>query len=160
MKTVRDGHERLLASKREELSEIVRQCMQSIHMADDGSGETKSIITNADNYYSRKREEIAECRSLALLDGLQPQMLQYKDDTEEMLEAARRPSPAPQAPLSTNGAAATQTAQPKKIYKTFNRSILFPAKLLENEAEIDEYVDKMRDNLKQLLKNCDGIRLK
>ncbi len=50
--------------------------------------------------------------------------------------------------------------QPKKIIKTYNRQIIFPAKRLESEADIDNYVEKIRDQLKQLLKNCDGIQLK
>ena len=51
------------------------------------------------------------------------------------------------------------TPAPKKIHKAYNRSVVFPAKLLESEADIDAYVEKMRSQLKQLLKNCDGIKL-
>ena len=31
---------------------------------------------------------------------------------------------------------------------------------LESEADIDAYVEKMRQQLKQLMKGCDGIQLK
>ena len=50
--------------------------------------------------------------------------------------------------------------QPKKIIKQYNRQIVFPAKRLESETDVDAYVEKIRDQLKQLLKNCDGIQLK
>ena len=30
----------------------------------------------------------------------------------------------------------------------------------ETDADIDVYVEKMREQLKQLMKNCDGIQLK
>ena len=36
---------------------------------------------------------------------------------------------------------------------------MFPAKTLKSDAEIDAYVEKIRDNMKQLLKGCDGIKL-
>lgn len=49
---------------------------------------------------------------------------------------------------------------PKKLIRPYNRQIIFPAKRLESEAQIDDYVEKVRAQLKQLLKNCDGIQLK
>ena len=68
----------------------------------------------------------------------------------------------PVTPPSNNGGGTTTVTPPapKKVYKSLNRSIVFPAKRLESEAEIDDYVEKMRESLKQLLKNCDGIHLK
>ena len=47
----------------------------------------------------------------------------------------------------------------KKVVRTFNRQVVFQAKTLQNEEDIDEYVEKIRSQLKQLLKNCDEIRL-
>ena len=46
------------------------------------------------------------------------------------------------------------------LARTGIRVYTFPAKRLESEADIDTYVEKIRDQLKQLLKNCDGIQLK
>ena len=51
------------------------------------------------------------------------------------------------------------TAVTKKVYKNLNRQIVFPTKTLETEADIDAYVEKMREQLKQLMKNCDGLKL-
>ena len=47
-----------------------------------------------------------------------------------------------------------------KAYKTVNRSIAFPTRILETEAEIDEYVEEVRANLKNLLGGSDGINIK
>lgn len=52
-----------------------------------------------------------------------------------------------------------KTPQPKKVIKSLNRQVVFPARRLESEADVDEYVEKMRIQLKQLMKNCDGIQL-
>ena len=124
-------------------------------------GDFKNIISVADNFYDQKKQQIADLRSLALLDGLLPPMLQYKDDTVDKLEMAKRPPVIPPKPPVDNKPGGTITPPaPKKVYKSLNRSIVFPAKRLESEAEIDDYVEKMRESLKQLLKNCDGIHLK
>jgi hypothetical protein len=157
MATVHEGHGRLLAAKREELLEIVRQCMEAIHTAAGNNIDAKNLVTTADNFYSQKKERIAELRSLALLDGLVPPMLTYKDETCERIEVMTRPpKPQPQHSVVKEGPA-TQT--PKKVIKSLNRQVVFPAKRLESEADIDDYVEKMRSQLKQLMKNCDGIQL-
>ncbi len=54
----------------------------------------------------------------------------------------------------------TEKPASKKVYKSLNRSIVFPAKRLENEEDIKAYIEEMQDTLQQLLKNCDGIDLK
>ena len=134
--------------------------MEAIHTAAGRAIEFKDIITDADNFYMQKKEQIAAYRSLALLDGLLPPMLRYKDETAEKLEAVKKPPVVPVKPPVGNPGGGTQPPAPKKVYKYLNRSIVFPAKLLESEADIDDYVEKMRESLKQLLINCDGIQLK
>ena len=48
----------------------------------------------------------------------------------------------------------------KKTYKPIFRQSLLKAARLESEDEIDVYVDKLREQLKTLLKGSDGIELK
>ena len=43
--------------------------------------------------------------------------------------------------------------------RAYNRQVVFQAKTLQTDADIDDYVEKIRSQLKQLLKNCDEIKL-
>ena len=155
MATVREGHDRLLKAKREELIGYCQQCMGAIHQAAGGHPDTRDYITKADTFFKQKMDTIDTMTSLALLDGLLPPMLQYKDTAVARIENAIRP-PEPPKPQSVKP---NPTSAPKKIIKSFNRSIVFQAKQLESEADVDEYVEKIRAQLKQYLKGCDGIRL-
>ena len=155
MSTVREGHDRLLKAKREELIGYCQQCMGAIHQTSNGHPDTREIINKADTFYKQKMDTIANMTSLALLDGLIPPMLQYKDSACEKLENLKRPVEPPKPVTPTKPG----TAAPKKIIKAYNRSIVFPAKQLETDADVDAYLDKVRDQLKQLLKGCDGIKL-
>lgn len=160
MATVTAGHDKLLAAKRNEILEIVRQCMAEIHQAANADSNVKNIINTADNFFTQKKEKIAELKSLALLDGLVPQMWQYKDDTLEKIEIMLRPAPQPEPPAVHNGSSGYgEKPAPKKVIKAYYRQSIFPAKKLESDNEIDAYVEKVRSNLKQLLKDCDGIQL-
>lgn len=159
MATVQEGHNRLLAAKREEVMEIVTQCMGAIHQAANGNPNTRDIVDKADKYYTQKRDTIKELKSLALLDGLVPPMLQYKDSACGSIEVMLVPQE-PKPPVTHTSGGTTTPPAPKKIIKSYNRQVIFPTKRLESEADIDAYVEKMRQQLKQLMKGCDGIQLK
>lgn len=154
--TVRKAHNEMLAKKREEVLEIVRQCLAEIHTAANGDTRVNNLITSADNYFTQQKSKIASCESMALLDGMFIPMCNYKDDTVDRIESALKPvvvSP----PVKTGGG--DTTPPKKKVIKAYNRQVVFQAKTLESEADIDAYVEKIRSQLKQLLSNCDGIKL-
>ena len=156
MDTVRKAHNAMLEEKRGELNEVVRQCMADIHeQSTSGDGTLiRPIIQKADEFFTQRKQRIAETRSLALLDGMMPPMWAYKDDTLRRLESISRP-PMPQPQVKPN-----DPPKPKKIIKSIYRQSIFPAKRLESEAEIDVYVEQMRKQLLAFMKGSDGIDLK
>ena len=158
MATVREGHGRLLEAKRVEVGDMITQCMGAVHRAANGDFKANDLIARADEFYTQQKQKVRDYQSLALLDGLIPPMLQYKDNMLERLETllAPRAQPTPPAPTADGGA----TPPVKKVIRPYNRSIIFPAKKLETMEDVDDYVEKIREQLKQLLKNCDGIQLK
>lgn len=157
MATVNAGHDKLLDEKREELLEIVRQCMAEIHTTAGGDTNCKSIIEKSDNYFTQCKQQIAQLKSLALLDGLVPQMWSYKDDSVDRLELAKQPP----KPVDPKPATPTTPAKPalQKHIKTVYRQAAFPSKTLESKEDIDAYVERMRAYLNAMLKDCDGIKL-
>lgn len=160
MATVREGHDRLLGFKREELNDVIVQCMGAVHQASKGDVKVRDLIDKADTYFSQQKEKVQSYQSLALLDGLIPPMLQYKDSMVGRIESALEPPKPvePPKPPASNGG--TVPPAPKKIIRPYNRSVIFPAKQLESAEEVDTYVEQMRKQLKKLLENCDGIQLK
>ena len=81
-------------------------------------------------------------------------MFTYKDDACGRIETIIKPAPK-QVPKKDELA----KPAPKKVIKSFYRQTVFPAKRLESETEIDAYVESVRQRLKQLMQNCDGIEL-
>lgn len=156
MDAVTASHDKMLEEKRSELLEVVRQCMEDIHaLMNPGSDvSVRSILQKADDFYTQKKQRIAETKSLALLDGMMPPMWTYKDDTLHRIEGIIAPKPTP-AP-NPNPA----PVKPKKLIKPIYRQSIFPAKRLESEDEINAYVEQMRKQLLAYMKGSDGIDLK
>ncbi len=156
MAKVKASHDAMLEEKRAELLEVVRQCMAEIHQAlDDGNSTAKTISEKADVYYEQQKEKIAETTSLALMEGFPIPMWNYRDETVSKIEFSKRP-PKPVDPKPVDPVKPVA----KKTYKPIFRQSLLKAARLESDAEIDAYVDKLRDQLKTLLKGSDGIELK
>lgn len=154
---VKSAHDKMLEVKRGELLEIVRQCLEEIHTVANMDNKVKNVVESADNFFVQKKERIAETKSLALLDGLIPPMWQYKDSARERIESLLKPvesNPTPIVKETSNG-----YGEVKKVIKAYHRQTIFPTKTLETEADIDAYVEIVRSHLKQLMKNCDGIKL-
>ena len=154
MATVRAGHGRLLEAKRAEVSDVIAQCMGAVHTAAGkaaASAKAQDIAARADDYFSQKKAQLPAMESLALLDGLIPPLLQYKDQAVESLEVLVEPSVNP---------GSGPAAGPKKIIRSYNRAVIFPTKTIASAEDVDDYVEKMREQLKTLLQNCDGIQLK
>ena len=156
MAKIKASHDAMLEEKRTELLEVVRQCMAEIHTAAaGGSPTTKAISDKADTYYDQQKTKIAETTSLALMEGFPIPMWNYRDDAVSKIEFSKQP-PKPVDPKPVDPVKPVV----KKTYKPIFRQSLLKAARLESDAEIDAYVDKLRDQLKTLLKGSDGVDLK
>lgn len=154
IKKVKEVHDRMLKEKRDDILEIVRQCLEAIHTKAADDEKARAISNTADTFYDQKKEKIAETESLALLDGLVPPMLSYKDQVVDRIEAVLRPEP-PKPPVGPE-----PPKPPKKEFiKAYNRQVVFPTKTLKSEEDIDAYLQNIKKQLEQLMKGCDGIRL-
>ena len=158
MDTVRTAHDKMLEEKRAEVLETVRQCMEATHTAANGDSKVSHLIEKSDRYFSQCKEKIAELKSLALLDAMFLPMCQYKDDTISNIESVLAP-PAPKPQVQPTQPGKETAPAKKKVVRAYNRQVVFQAKTLQTDEDIDDYVEKIRSQLKQLLKNCDEIKL-
>lgn len=171
MKVVREGHNRLLDGKREEILEIVRQCMEEIHSGDRNDSFILDIIKKTDDFYTQKKKEIAETESLRILDGFIPSLWSEKDQAVKDIisieksnaEAERRRNDEEGKQSGENDTVKETEVSPepekKKHIKKFYRQSIFPARTLESESDIREYLETIEKNLMTLLGDCDGIEI-
>lgn len=159
MDTVREGHGRLLEAKRAEILEIIRQCLSEIHTLAGDVYDARAISERADKFFDQQKARVAELESLQLLDGLVPQMWEYKDDTVDKIDGIVHPKPPVAPTVKPNEGGAVTPPAPKKVIKNVYRQAAFPSKTLESQEDIDAYVERMRAYLTAMMKDCDGIKL-
>lgn len=156
MATVRRGHDQLLDEKREEIFEIIRRCLEEIHTLASDAPETKDIARKADHFFDEQKEQVRRMKSLQLLDGLKEQIWSYREQKVSQMESMRKPEE-PTEP---------KVAEPPRGYATPEKKIQtmyrqqFPAKILGSPEDVDGYVERIRAQLTETLKNYDGIEIK
>ena len=157
---LREVHDRLLEDKRRGTFELFDQCLDSLRDAAKDDPKTADVLEQADGYYAKQKDETPNVQSLTMLDGLQNKALARQKELLEQIETALAP-PAPEPDVTAapeqNGSPAP--AEKKKIVKKVNRQLLFPAKRLASDEEIDAYVEEIRARLKSDLTGCDEIQL-
>lgn len=175
MKRVKDGHQKLLQAKREDILEEVRECMSLVHSSGAGHKECNEVLERADRYFDSKKQEIQKEQVMKLLDGLLPNLWNMRDRFVSTIEDLKRedqepkPDPKPVVPKSsdskensqensTQGVKHTPTP-PKRVYRSIYKAS-FPAATLESEKDIDSYVENIRKMLLRMMKDQDGIKLK
>ena len=125
--------------------------MEEVHTLSNGDVSCMELVKKGDTFFDQQKGKIRELQSLALLDGLVPQIWSYKDDLCDHIEIAKKPPELVQ-PKKPD---APTTSAPKTVY----RQAAFPAKTLESQEDIDAYVERMRSYLTAMMKDCDGIKL-
>lgn len=156
MATVKASHDKMLDEKRADLFEIVRQCMEEMHTKAAMCIESKTISEKGDEYYGQMQEKIKAQQSLALLDGYIQQMLAYKDNACERIEAFTAPKSSPTTEIKPVAVG----SKPKKTLKPVYRQFAFPTKRIETKSELDAYLNGIRKHLSELMKDSDGIEIK
>lgn len=178
MKRVKESHQKMLQEKREEILEVVRQCMSAVHSSGAGHKECNDILDRADRYFDGQKKEIQNKQELMLLDGLVMDLWNMRDrfvnNMEDLKRAAQEPKvPNPTPKKSGDGTGTTEAASlhgtehkeertpvpPKKVYRSVHKAS-FPAATLETEADVDSYVENIRNMLLRMMKDQDGIKLK
>ena len=150
MSKVKAIHGDMLIEKRKELLSILGNCEADIKTEAEKDAKTKTFYDKAVIHYAEQQQLINKTYCLVLLDGFQTQMWGYRDNALSEIEAAQK-TEVPAAPV---------TPKPTKNYKQVYRQSLLKATRLENNADIDAYVENIRGQLKAFLKGTDGIELK
>lgn len=157
---LREAHDGLLEEKRRETLELLEQCFDSLREAAKDDPKTVDVLAQASGYYAKQKEETPNIQSLMMLDGLKAKALERQKETLAQIEKALAPpAPTPETVVKLDKNDTPVPPPQKKTVKKINRQLLFPAKRLASEEEIDAYVEEIRARLKSDLTGCDEIQL-
>lgn len=148
-------HDVMLEEKRQELLKIADECLEEIRAKAEDDSKARGIMQEAEAHFAHKKECIAGIQQLAIVDSQIHHMWLQKDEAISKIEDLHKKEAEPEAVRIT-----PQEKAPKaKKIKSIHRMTMFPKSTVETEADIDAYVENIRRRMKNMLKDCDGIKL-
>lgn len=135
--TVEQAYGELLALKKEELYADIQAVMGEIHQA--AGLDQKELIAKADEALNSKKILASDASALTQLDAMKIQISDIRQRYIKSLMAKATP--------------------PDRKTQTVNRGTLCYTTKLENQADIDAYVEEIRETLTKLLKGNDVIHI-
>lgn len=153
-------HSEMLKAKRSAVVNSITQSRELVKQAAGAEemGKVAYLVNEAYNFLEAKKEYADKLANLALLDALLPQISSKVDGyclrIEDALKQTAEPVPAPDV--------SSTPEQPKpapKKYVKVSRMQVFRPKHLENESEVNAYIEEIRKQMLDLLKGNDGIEL-
>jgi hypothetical protein len=152
MQGVRTAYSKFLEQKKEEVRGIIILCMGDIHtLAEEVGSKANDEVKRADDRFSDYKRKVTDATMLTLLDAMITQLQNYKDQVCKRIESILH------EPLPPSGTGNGQL-KPKKIVQV-RRYDLFPAKRLQTQEEVDNYLENIRKKCYDALDENDGIQI-
>ena len=136
MQNVQANYNKLLDIKRKDVLAEVQSAMAEVHEA--ARIDQKEILTRADNALAAKRDSVPRTDDLTALDAMRIQIQNIKQQYLKLLIVP---------------------ADPKIDVVTVNRGSLCYSTKLKNEADIDLYVEALKDKLTGMLEGHDVLQI-
>ena len=92
---VKAAYEALLNQKKEEVAEIIRQCMEDVHQLAGEARNADQLLRQADDHFANKRTVAKTATALTDLDAMTTQLLAYKDNICKRMEVLAAPNRPP-----------------------------------------------------------------
>lgn len=140
------AYKRISESRREYIQEAIFRARADIHILAGDDPELRSEIQKADEELERRREEAQCASSPTLLDASVMQIQTYAGSVCRRLESI----------IANKNSAYT----PKENIASLHRYDVMPQKRLSSEAEVNAYVEALRQKLLSALKDHDAIQIK
>jgi len=138
---VKTAYDTVLEQKKNEVRDMITRCMGDVHTL-AGVGRATDDVIKSDRQFEKYKEDVENTNDITLLDAMITRMLNHKDTVCKQIELI--------------------IAEPSSKYgKIINvrRYEIFPIKQLTSNEEINAYLDGIRNDLCERLKNNDGIQI-
>ncbi|MDR3264819.1 MAG: hypothetical protein LBT15_02290 [Synergistaceae bacterium] len=136
----------LLERKKDEAHGLIRECMGDIHTLAGSRNILRDVVTKADDYFTKKKNEVSAAASLTELGAMTPRILDFRDAECRRIEAIIQPA-----------RSGDDSAKPKAA--TVRRHEILPARKLQSREDVDRYIDEIREKLYAALESGDGIQI-
>lgn len=162
MPKVKALHDTLLKDMQADVLDTIKKSREKIENATKGFeslSKVKQIIASACDYFDNKQKSVPKENSLVQLRGILSNITDSATKYEDMIALAKLPPKPPVVKPDPNPNPDPKPAR-KKTRKTSFKYTICQNAVLETDADIDAYVENIRETIKFLKKGYDELEIK
>ncbi|TJW09728.1 BREX system P-loop protein BrxC [Parvibacter caecicola] len=166
MAKVRSAHEAVLQRRRRALLDHWEEVQAELLDYAQQKGQAEAFTDAVKRAVTQRKEDAAKADTINRIEALESQLGQYRDNTvvaiEEAVERheAQAAAEASVAGAPSRPASAAPAPAPQPKTKELRRADVCPPTKLTSEADVDQYVEKIRHALLEALRENGAVRLK
>lgn len=151
---IEEEKSKVVASKKEELNDLIDSCMFEVKYKADSSVKLKGILDSAKHQFDTKRDEVNRMSDLVALDAKKNAITNLKDkimsDMDKVLnqkEVSKRDEP-------------VTPKKRKKQVRQLQRAVVFSQANLSSAADVDRYLANIKNRLLSYINDDEEVEIK
>lgn len=148
---IHEERDKVLASKKAEVIEVIDSCLHEIEIKADTNEKLQTVLMNAKQQFNTKKDEVNKLDSLVALDAKINTITNLKDEIINKMDAI------------LNQKVIIQSTPPKKATKKIRqlqRAVVFNQAKLTSAEEIDHYLTNIKNKLLSYINDDEEIQIK
>lgn len=145
---------KVVATKKEELNDLIDSCMFEVKYKADSCVRLKGILDSAKHQFDTKRDEVNRMSDLVALDAKKNTIIKLKDkiirDMDEVLN---------QKEVSKHDEPVTPKKRKKQV-RELQRTVFFGQANLSSVADVDHYLANIKNRLLSYINDDEEIEIK
>ncbi len=151
---IEEEKSKVVATKKEELNDLIDSCMIEVKYKADSSVKLKDILDSVKHQFDTKRDEVNRMSDLVALDAKKNTIVKLKDkiirDMDEVLN---------QKEVSKHDKPITSKKRKKQV-RELQRTVFFGQANLSSVADVDYYLANIKNRLLSYINDDEEIKIK
>ena len=148
--TIQEERDKVIAEKKDEVNELIDSCLEEVRIQADSEDQLKSELSNAENQFDSKKQEINRLSDLVALDAKMNTITTLKDNIINKMDCILNQKEEQIEPVQSST---------KKV-RQVQRAVVFNQASLSSPEDIDRYVQNIKNKLLSYLIDDDEIQIK
>lgn len=145
---------KVVATKKEELHDLIDACMSEVKYKADSNVKLKDVLASAKDQFNRKKDEVNRMSGLVALDAKKNTITDLKDkiisDMDKVLN---------QEKVSKNDKPVTPKKRKKQV-RQLQRAVVFSQANLSSAADVERYLANIKNRLLSYINDDEDIEIK
>ena len=147
--TIHEERNKVLLQKQDEVKDLIEQCRSQVQSEAKDNEKLQAILIHAEDTFNKAIKEVDGLNGIVLLEAKKNAITSLKDQFIHQMKLALMDKPKEEKPKVK-----------KKNVRQFQRQVIFNTASITNEAELNQYLQNIKNKLMSYINDDEEIEIK